>query len=307
MSKSEKTKKKGGNWSTYVLLAILLAGLVLVGYPTVSDWWNSFHQSRAVAAYVEQVDSMDGREEEALLQAAREYNERLAEVGTHFVFDEAEQEEYLSLLDITGTGIMGYVNVPSIDVNLPIYHGTGDAVLQIATGHLEGTSLPVGGESTHAAISGHRGLPSARLFTDLDQLQPGDIFTVTVLHQTITYMVDQIRIVLPEDVSDLAIVPGEDHFTLVTCTPYGVNSHRMLVRGTRIENIKEAPFVTPDATRISTYVVIPALAVPLLFALLAGLLFYYNVRRPRKNKKELLEEYQEIRHSGLQDEDKDKD
>ncbi len=307
MSKSEKTKKKGGNWSTYVLLAILLAGLVLVGYPTVSDWWNSFHQSRAVAAYVEQVDSMDGREEEALLQAAREYNERLAEVGTHFVFDEAEQEEYLSLLDITGTGIMGYVNVPSIDVNLPIYHGTGDAVLQIATGHLEGTSLPVGGESTHAAISGHRGLPSARLFTDLDQLQPGDIFTVTVLHQTITYMVDQIRIVLPEDVSDLAIVPGEDHFTLVTCTPYGVNSHRMLVRGTRIENIKEAPIVTPDATRISTYVVIPALAVPLLFALLAGLLFYYNVRRPRKNKKELLEEYQEIRHSGLQDEDKDKD
>lgn len=307
MAKTAKGKK-GGNWSTYVLLGILVAGLVLIGYPTVSDWWNSFHQSRAVASYVETVDAIDGREEEALLQAAREYNERLAEVGTHFVFDEAEEEEYLSLLDITGTGIMGYVNVPSIDVNLPIYHGTEDSVLQIATGHLEGTSLPIGGESTHAAISGHRGLPSARLFTDLDQLQPGDIFTVTVLHQTITYMVDQIRIVLPEDVSDLAIIPGEDHFTLVTCTPYGVNSHRMLVRGTRIENIKEAPIVTPDATRISTYVVIPALAVPLLFALLAGLLFYYNVRRPRKNKKELLEEYREIRHSGeLRGQDQDKE
>ncbi len=292
MAKSAKAKKKGsGRLSTFILLAILLAGLGLLLYPTVSDWWNSFHQTRAVASYIEQVENIDTAEADAMLEAARDFNRRLAEVGVHFPMSKDMEAEYQELLNVNGTGIMGYVEIPSIKVYLPIYHGTEDSVLQVATGHLEGTSLPVGGESTHCAISGHRGLPSARLFTDLDQLEEGDIFVVTVMTQKITYVVDQIRIVLPEEVQDLEITPGEDYCTLITCTPYGVNSHRMLVRGTRIENLPDEVIVMPDARRVSTYIVIPAVGVPLLFLLLTGMLFYYSFRKPKKSGQQLLEEF----------------
>ncbi len=292
MSQTQKAKKRGsGKVSTFILLLILLAGLGLLLYPTVADWWNSYHQTRAVASYIEAVENIDSGEAEAMLAAADAFNERLAQTGVHFPMSEDMAAEYEALLDVNGDGIMGYVEIPSIKVYLPIYHGTGDAILQVATGHLEGTSLPVGGENTHCAISGHRGLPSARLFTDLDQLKEGDVFTVTVLTRKITYVVDQIRIVLPEEVEDLEITPGEDYCTLVTCTPYGVNSHRMLVRGTRIENLPDSVIVMPDASRISTYVVIPAVGVPLLFLLLTGMLFYYSFRKPKKNSKQLLEEF----------------
>ncbi len=279
------------HWTTIVLLLILCAGLCLLLYPTVSDWWNSMHQSRAIASYVEAVENISGEEGNALLEAAEKYNEKLALEGVKFELSQEELEEYNSLLDPTGTGVMGYIQIPAIDVNLPIYHGTDEAVLQIAAGHLEGTSLPIGGESTHAAISGHRGLPSARLFTDLDKVVEGDIFTITILGQVVTYMVDQIRIVLPYEVSELSIEKGKDYCTLITCTPYGVNTHRILVRGTRIENIREAAAVVNEAVRIPSYLVMPAVGIPLLFVVLAIMLIYYSFKPVRRDQRRLVEEF----------------
>ncbi len=276
-----------------ILLLILIAGFCLLLYPTVSDWWNSFHQSRAIASYVEAVENMSNDEMDEMLERAHEYNERLAETGIHFVLTDEEKEEYNSLLDMSGTGVMGYIQIPNINVNLPIYHGTDEAVLQVAVGHLEGTSLPIGGESTHAALSGHRGLPSAKLFTDLDRVVEGDVFTVTILGQTVTYMVDQIRIVVPEDVSELTIQDGEDYCTLITCTPYGVNTHRMLVRGCRIENIREAAVIVSEAKKVPNYLVIPAVGVPLLFILLFLMMIYYSIFKPKKSRKQLMEEFRQ--------------
>lgn len=275
-----------------VLSVILLAGLSLILYPSVSNWWNSLHQSRAIAGYVESVESMSPEEIQAIFDAANAYNERLAKRGNNIVLSEEEEAEYESLLNISGTGIMGYIQIPSIDVYAPIYHGTEETVLQIAIGHLNGSSLPVGGASTHALLSGHRGLPSARLFTDLDQMEEGDIFTITVLNRTITYQIDQIRIVLPEEVSDLDIIEGEDYCTLITCTPYGVNSHRMLVRGRRIDNLEgeEDIVVVKEAVKLPTTMVMLAIGIPLLFILLAILLIYYRFKRPKRGEGEILEE-----------------
>lgn len=276
-----------------VLFLVLIAGFCLLLYPTVSDWWNSFHQSRAIASYVEAVENMSNDEMDEMLELAHEYNERLAEKGISFLLTDEEKEEYNSLLNMSGTGVMGYIQIPNINVNLPIYHGTDESVLQVAVGHLEGTSLPIGGESTHAALSGHRGLPSAKLFTDLDRIVEGDVFTVTILGQTVTYMVDQIRIVVPEDVSELMIQDGEDYCTLITCTPYGINSHRMLVRGCRIENIREAVVIVSEATKVPNYLVIPAVGVPLLFILLLLMMIYYSLVKPKKSRKQLMEEFRQ--------------
>ncbi len=268
------------------LAVVVLAGLCLLVYPTFSDWWNSLHQSRAIASYVETVEGMSQEEMDRLLEEARGYNERLWQKGNRWIPTAEEAQEYRSLLDVTGTGIMGYINIPSIDVSLPIYHGTDEAVLQIASGHIEGTSLPVGGADTHAAISGHRGLPSARLFTDLDRLGEGDLFTVTILGQTLTYQIVQIRIVLPEDTSEMELYRGEDYCTLQTCTPYGVNTHRLLLRGKRVANNEEALLAAAEAVRVPTYVVIPAVGVPMLFILLAIVLIFYK-RRPRLTAEDL--------------------
>lgn len=268
------------------LAVIVLAGLCLLLYPTFSDWWNSLHQSQAIASYVEKVEGMSQEEMDALLEQAHAYNQRLWDKGNRWLPSPEEAAEYRSLLDVTGTGIMGYVNIPVIDVSLPIYHGTDEAVLQIASGHIEGTSLPVGGESTHAAISGHRGLPSARLFTDLDRLGEGDLFTVTILGRTLTYQIVQIRIVLPEDTSEMDLYRGEDYCTLQTCTPYGVNTHRLLLRGKRVANNDEALLAAAEAVWVPTYVVIPAVGVPMLFILLAILLIFYK-RRPRLTAEDL--------------------
>ncbi len=281
------------HWTTMVLFLVLIAGFCLLLYPTVSDWWNSFHQSRAIASYVEAVENMSNDEMDEMLELAHEYNERLAEKGISFLLTDEEKEEYNSLLNMSGTGVMGYIQIPNINVNLPIYHGTDESVLQVAVGHLEGTSLPIGGESTHAALSGHRGLPSAKLFTDLDRIVEGDVFTVTILGQTVTYMVDQIRIVVPEDVSELMIQDGEDYCTLITCTPYGINSHRMLVRGCRIENIREAVVIVSEATKVPNYLVIPAVGVPLLFILLLMMMIYYSLFKPKKSRKQLMEEFRQ--------------
>ena len=285
----QKKKKRGPSISTIVLVIILLAGVGILLYPSVSDWWNSMHATRAIAGYVTAVEDMSGQEKEAMLEAAKAYNERLAN-GVNFTLTEEEYEEYESLLNIGGTGIMGYVQISAIGVNLPIYHSVDESVLQIAIGHIPGSSLPVGGERTHAILSGHRGLPSAKLFSDLDQMEEGDTFTVNIMDQTTTYMVDQIRIVLPEETDELAIRDGRDYCTLVTCTPYGINTHRMLVRGRRIDNIAGEVVVVAEAVRIPTYVVIPAVGVPLLFILLVIMLIYYRRLGPRKTEAELLDE-----------------
>ena len=272
---------KKSNFTTILLILIFLVGLSLLLYPSVSDYWNSFHQSQAIATYAEQVANLDEDKYTELWEAAKVYNESLLNRTNVYVLDEEQQEEYSELLDISGNGVMGYIEIPTIDCSLPIYHGTDEAVLQIAVGHLEWTSLPVGGESTHCVISGHRGLPSAKLFTNLDKLVVGDIFMIRVLDDVLTYEVDKILIVEPDEVEALHVVEGQDYCTLVTCTPYGVNSHRLLVRGHRIENIETAAVarVTADAVQIEPIIVAPLVAFPMLLLLLIYLLITTRKRR----------------------------
>jgi sortase A len=228
---------------------------------------------------------MEEKERKEMLQAAKDYNEKISKNPNQFVNGEAQDEEYKSLLNVDGNGMMGYITINKLGVYLPIYHGTGEDALIHSTGHIEGSSLPIGGESTHALISGHRGLPSAKLFTDLDELEIGDTFKITVLDEVTTYEVDQIRIVLPNEVSDLKLVEGEDYVTLITCTPYGVNSHRLLVRGHRIANTGDDARVTADALQIDTKIVALFIAVPILIVLLFWLLIHY--RKKDKNKKQI--------------------
>lgn len=258
------------NWVTLVLVLIMLAGVCLLLYPTVSDYWNQFHQSRAIAGYAEAVANMDDVRYEQMLADAQAYNKELAARGTNWNLSAEELEEYSRQLDVTGTGIMGYIEIDKIKCSLPIYHGTDEGVLQIAVGHIEGSSLPVGGESTHCVLSGHRGLPSAKLFSDLDQMEKGDIFVIRTMDEMLTYEVDQILIVEPHEVGALGIVEGEDLCTLVTCTPYGINTHRMLVRGHRVENQKNAKKirVTSDAIQIKATLVAPMIAIPILLILI---------------------------------------
>ena len=270
--------------TTYLLILVLLAGLSLLLYPSFSDYWNSFHQSRAIAGYTEEVSSMDNDVYEDFRSQAQQYNEKLflrQKTENAFLIPEEQLAEYEQLLDVTGLGIMGYIEIPSIDVSLPIYHGTSDTVLQIAVGHLDWTSLPVGGESTHCVLSGHRGLPSAKLFTNLDKLAVGDTFLMQVLDEVLTYEVDQILIVEPDETQALMIEEGKDYCTLVTCTPYGVNSHRLLVRGHRIETVQEAKAIRipADAVQIEPLLVAPLLSLPILLILLIGLL----IPKPRKH------------------------
>lgn len=266
--------------TTILLVAALVAGLSLLLYPSVSDYWNSLHASRAVAVYDEEVRNMDTGAYDAMLQSARDYNRSLYLRGNVFSLSDAGREEYNRQLSIDDSGIMGYIEIPTIKLSLPIYHGTSDDVLQVAVGHLEWSSLPVGGESTHCVLSGHRGLPSAKLFTNLDQLTVGDEFVVRTLNEVLTYEVDQILIVEPGEVQALAIEEGQDLCTLVTCTPYGVNSHRLLVRGHRVDNQSEGIRLTADAIQIEPLLVAPVAALPLLLLLLLLLLF-----GPKKKKK----------------------
>ena len=282
-------KKKKRNWITPFLILILLVGLSLLLYPTVSDYWNSFHQSRAIASYAEDVAKLDTVQYDDLWKAAKKYNEALAKGDINYVLKDEQKEKYESLLNVSGTGVMGYIEIPSINCSLPIYHGTDEAALQIAVGHLEWTSLPTGGESTHCVLSGHRGLPSAKLFTDLDRLVEGDIFVLRVLDEVLTYEVDQILIVEPEETEDLQIEKGKDYCTLVTCTPYGINTHRLLVRGHRIENLEESGIVrvTADAIQIQPLFVAPIVAIPMQLVLLIILLL------PKKKKDNSGGEYNE--------------
>ena len=284
--KKKEKKKKRVSFSTILLVLILMAGIGIFSYPAISDWWNSMHATKAIAGYVDAVEDLSKEERAKMLEEAVAYNETLPN-GANFNLEGERYAEYEKILDITGTGIMGYIQIASIGVNLPVYHGTEESVLQIAVGHVAGSSMPVGGERTHAVLSGHRGLPSAKLFSDLDKLSEGDTFTVTVLDQTNTYQIDQIRIVLPEETDELAIVENEDYTTLVTCTPYGINTHRMLVRAHRIEGL-DAVATPNEAIRIPTYIVVPAVGIPILFVVLAIMLIYYRRKGPTRTTQELL-------------------
>ncbi|HFU3804616.1 TPA: class C sortase [Streptococcus suis] len=256
------------NLVTILLIFILLVGLTMLSYPTVSDYWNSFHQSKAVAGYVEKVEDLSKADYIKMLSDAESYNKTLNQsVIPDLNINGEAKEVYNRLLDVAGSGIMAYVEIPKLNTTLPIYHGTDAEILQVAIGHIPGTSLPIGGKGTHAVISGHRGLPSAKLFTDLDQLVEGDIFYIQVLDQTLTYEVDQILTVTPDDVSALTIDPDQDYVTLVTCTPYGVNSHRLLVRGHRIANETKEARVTAEASQVDPILVAPFVAVIVLLFL----------------------------------------
>lgn len=277
-------KNRGNSMTTLFLVLMFFAGLSLLLYPTVSNYWNSLHQSRAIAAYVEQVAQIDNETFDQLREQARAYNRTLVGKAYRYDMTRQEREEYLGLLNVSGNGIIGYIEIPDIHCELPIYHGTDADALQIGVGHIEGSSLPVGGESTHCAISGHRGLPSAKLFSDLDKLKVGDRFILRVLDDTLTYEVDQVHTVLPEEMDELEIVEGEDYCTLVTCTPYGINTHRLLVRGHRVENStdKEPARVATDETRPEPLGKISILLPVLVFAILPMLLLVFL---PSKRKK----------------------
>ena len=279
-------KKKNNNWTTVFLVLLLLAGVSLLLYPSLSDYWNSMHQTRAIASYAETVSQLDTAQYDEMWKAAQDYNRSLAQRETAFALTDEQKAAYESLLDVSGRGVMGYIEIPEIDCSLPIYHGTEESVLQVAVGHLEWSNLPVGGEGTHCVLSGHRGLPSAKLFTNLDKLAVGDTFLLRVLDEVLTYEIDQILIVEPEQVDALGIVPGEDYCTLVTCTPYGINTHRLLVRGHRVENTPEAArmHVTADATQFDPLLVAPVLAIPVLLLLLMILLVPKRRRKSREDK-----------------------
>lgn len=287
-----------GKWLTVILIVILLAGLSLLLYPTFSAYWNSMHATKTIATYAQDLEDMDEAELVEMWQAAVEYNKHFRgssessfDSNGHTLSGE-QLEQYMSLLNIGDTGMMGYVDIESIGVSLPIYHGTSDGVLQVAAGHLDWTSLPVGGESTHCVISGHRGLPSAKLFTDLDKLHEGETFTLTILNQVLTYEIDQIRIVEPQNTQDLLITSGQDYCTLLTCTPYGINTHRLLVRGHRVETAENltGARVVSEAMQIEPLLVASVMAAfPLLILIILVL--------TRKKKTPILTE--ERRHERI--------
>jgi sortase A len=274
------------NLSTIILILIFLVGLSVMLYPSVSDAVNRKHQSRAVASYAEEVEQLSDADYQTYFDAADAYNRQLNTTPNAFYKPDLVSG-YAQTLDISGTGIMGYITIPKISVELPIYHGTDEGVLQVAAGHLEGSSLPVGGAGTHAVISAHRGLPSAKLFTNLDELEVGDRFTITVLNRVLTYEVDQISIVLPTEIDQLLPTEGMDYVTLMTCTPYGINTHRLLVRGKRVETTESQKHirVAADAFRIEPIIVAPILAIPMLLAALVGVLVAPHLRKRSKRRR----------------------
>ena len=258
-----------------LLVLMLFIGICGLLYPSVSQYWNSKTQTKAVENYREILESLQSEDYDAFFEEAENYNAKLNELNFPLT-DYHRLKGYNDILDLSGTGIMGYVSIPKLGVELPLYHGISAEVLNVACGHLEGTSFPIGGESTHCVLSAHRGLPHAKLFTELDKMEVGDTFTITVLERTVTYQVDQIKVVLPNETNDVQIVAGEDLCTLLTCTPYGINSHRLLVRGTRIENAAPVLHVTSNAYRIDSLVATPVVAAPILLVLLVVLMVKYR-------------------------------
>ena len=281
-------KKKKHRVSNAILVLILLAGVAIAGYPAFSDYWNSMHQTRAIAGYAERVAELTNDEYITVWEEALDYNRRLASNPNPWAMTDEDIDDYERQLNVDGTGNMGFISIPKINVNLPVYHGTSDSVLQTSIGHIDGTSLPAGSihpdeenydkveYASHSVLSGHRGLPSAKLFSDLDAMEEGDVFYLTILDQTLTYQVDKITVILPEDSSELALFPGKDYCTLMTCTPYGINTHRLLVRGIRVENDKELidVRVTADALKIEPLHVVPFVAGPVLLLMILWVVLF---------------------------------
>ncbi len=253
---------------TIFFVAVLVVGISIMLYPSVSNYINSKHQSKVISEYTEALATLTAEDYEQVWEVAEAYNEELAQKAMNFDLTDEEMAEYNSILDPTGTGVIGYLEIENIGVNLPIYHGTEESVLAIGIGHIPGTSFPTGTTSTHTVLSGHRGLPSAKLLTDLDQMIVGDTFLLHIMDQTFAYQVDQINIVLPEETESLGIYEGGDYVTLVTCTPYGINSHRLLVRGKRIDYDEASKVIVPaDASIYGNLVIAPFIALPILIIL----------------------------------------
>ncbi len=283
--KNKKQKKGNSSFLTILLVAIFFVGLSVMLYPTISDFWNSKRQSQAIVDYDSLIADIKPEDYSEYFDEADLYNNKIRLLSAPFLDYKSLDTLYYNTLNVNQNGMMGYITIDKIKVQLPIYHGTSDTVLNTAVGHVEGSSLPVGGKGTHSVLSAHRGLPSAKLFTNLDKLDIGDIFTIRILDKTITYQIDQILVVLPQDTKELAINPQEDYCTLVTCTPYGINTHRMLVRGTRIENIEPEKVinVVTDAYQVDPLIVTPAVAAPMLGILLIFLIVKSN-KENKKNK-----------------------
>jgi len=287
-SGNTKPKKKSHRATNIILVLILLLGAGIAGYPAFSEYWNSMHQSRAIMGYAERVAELSNEEYDEVWKAALEYNRALSKDPNPWDMSDEEKDDYEKQLNVDGTGNMGFISIPKINVDLPIFHGTSDAVLQTSIGHIDGTSLPAGSVhpnpeeysevefGSHSVLSGHRGLPSAKLFSDLDAMEIGDVFYLTILDQTLTYQVDDITVIVPEDSSSLVIFPGKDYCTLMTCTPYGINTHRLLVRGVRVENDKELleVRVTADALKIDPIYVVPFIAGPVLFLMILWVVIF---------------------------------
>jgi len=267
---------------TIIIIAMFIVGFSVLLYPAVSQYINSKHASRVIADYNDTVSDIKEDKLREYLVAANDYNKRLRETDSSF-YEPERVSGYEETLDITGTGVMGFIDIDKLNIELPIFHGVSQEVLQIGVGHIEGTSLPVGGESTHCVLSGHRGLPSAKLFTNLNKLEEGDRFTITILDQVLTYEVDQVKIVLPTETNDLQIVKGEDYCTLMTCTPYGINTHRLLVRGVRVEDgesvRKVGVVVRNEAFKVDPLIVMPIIAIPLL--IIALILIFIHDRKKK--------------------------
>lgn len=275
MEKKKKSKKQ--TFTGILLVVIFFIGLLVMLYPTIADYVNSKVQSRAIMDYEEALKNLTVEDYQSFFDAADEYNRKIKDVAFPFMYYD-QVEGYEDILNVNGVGMMGYIDIDKIKVELPIYHTTNDQVLNNAVGHVQGSSLPAGGESTHCVLSAHRGLPSAKLFTHLDKLEEGDTFTLTILDRVLTYQIDQVLIVEPDQVEDLYVVEGKDYCTLVTCTPYGINTHRLLVRGERIETARPKPviYVKNEGYLIDPIIVAPAVALPMLLVLLIVLLVKYN-------------------------------
>ena len=269
-----------------ILIIIFLLGLFILLYPSISQYYNSFVQSKAVSDYDKLFINMGNKDYSSLFEEANNYNQKLLKL--RYPLSQYQQlPNYKNILNINNDGMMGYISINKIKVEIPIYHGTSESVLNVAVGHLEGTSLPVGGESTHSVLSAHRGLPSAKLFTDLNKLELGDIFEITILDRKLTYQIDNIVVVDPKDISNLKIIEGKDYITLLTCTPYGLNTHRLLVRGKRIENINDYKiYVTTEAFKINNLIVAPIVATPIIIILILIVIF-----KPVENNNKKLDEY----------------
>ena len=257
---------------TIIMILLFFMGLLVLLYPTISDFYNQKVQSAAIVDYESILKNYEEKDYSSLFNEAHEYNNRLKELSEPYLMYNT-LKNYNNIMNLNGNGMMGYISIDKIKVELPIYHGTSEEVLNIAVGHLEGSSLPVGGKGTHSVLSAHRGLPSTKLFTDLDKLEIGDTFTITILNQLLTYQIDHIEIVVPHDIRNLKIAPNEDYLTLMTCTPYGINTHRLLVRGKRIENTEKPIYVTTEAFKVNTITVTSLVSLPIILSLLLYIIF----------------------------------